>query len=34
MNRYPPSKELSTNQGRFFFFIGLLILPIFWVWWM
>jgi hypothetical protein len=32
MNDRP--SELQTSRGRFFFWIGLIILPIFWVWWM
>ncbi len=32
MNSPPP--ELQTLRGRLFFWIGLIILPIFWVWWM
>lgn len=28
----PP--DLLTRRGRFFFWVGLVILPIFWVWWM
>ena len=32
MNHQP--SELQTSRGRFFFWIGLIILPIFWVWWM
>lgn len=26
--------DLQTRRGRFFFWIGLIILPVFWVWWM
>jgi hypothetical protein len=32
MNARTP--ELQTSRGRFFFWLGLIILPIFWVWWM
>jgi uncharacterized membrane protein len=26
--------ELQTSRGRFFFWIGLAVLPVFWLWWM
>ena len=32
MNAQP--SELQSLRGRFFFWIGLVILPVFWVWWM
>ncbi len=32
MNTQP--SEMQTSRGRFFFWIGLIILPVFWVWWM
>ena len=27
-------KDLQTLRGRIFFWIGLVILPVFWIWWM
>lgn len=32
MNDRP--SDLQTRRGRFFFWLGLIILPVFWVWWM
>lgn len=29
-----PLSDLGTLRGRIFFWLGLLILPVFWVWWM
>ncbi len=29
-----PLADLQTLRGRIFFWIGLLILPVFWLWWM
>jgi len=36
MNAMPATRTpgLHTRRGRFFFWVGLVILPIFWVWWM
>ncbi|WP_395746567.1 hypothetical protein [Prosthecobacter sp.] len=33
MNLAKPT-DLQTRRGRFFFWVGLVILPVFWVWWM
>jgi hypothetical protein len=34
MNRFHPKSELNSDRGRFFFWIGMMLLPIFWLWWM